>query len=130
MSKFTEDKAYQAYRILQFAFIVAPLIAGCDKFAFFLTNWSNYLSPMAHQIINGYHHVFFMFVGVIEIIVGIGMIFKPKVFAYIAALWLLLIIINLLMTGSYFDIALRDFGLLLGAIALGRLSHKYDVARR
>jgi hypothetical protein len=130
MSKFAGDKAYQAYRILQFAFIVAPIIAGCDKFAYLLTNWSNYLSPMAMQMIHGHDRTFFMFVGVIEIIAGIGVIFKPKVFAYIVAVWLLLIIINLLMTGNYFDIALRDLGLLLAAVALGKLSHKYDVARK
>ena len=66
-----------------------------------------------------------MVVGIIEIIAGIGVWFKPKIFAYIVALWLLAIIINLLMLHRFYDIALRDFGLLLGALALARLSHKY-----
>jgi hypothetical protein len=65
-------------------------------------------------------------VGVIEIVAGIGVAFKPKIFAYVVAAWLLLIIVNLLMIPGYFDIALRDFGLLLGALALARLSQEYD----
>jgi hypothetical protein len=66
-----------------------------------------------------------LFVGVIEIIAGLGVIFKPKLFSYIIALWLLALIINLLLTGIYYDIALRDFGLLLSVLALGCLSQKY-----
>ncbi len=126
MTKFRADRVYQAYRLLQIAFVVAPILAGCDKFAYLLTDWSNYLSPMMMRMIDYHDRGFFMFVGVVEIIAGIGVIFKPKIFAYVIALWLLLIIVNLLMTGKYFDIALRDLGLLLAALALGRLSHKYD----
>ena len=121
------DKAYQAYRILQITFILAPIIAGLDKFAYLLTDWTQYLAPAAANVLSGYSRVFLYIVGIVEIIVGIGMIFKPKVFAYITALWLLLIIINLLLTGKYFDIALRDLGLLLAAVALGRLSQRYNL---
>lgn len=125
MSRFPGDKGYSAFRILQIAFVLAPLIAGLDKFFGILTNWDQYLSPLAINVLHGYSHAFMLLVGIIEIIVAIGMIFKPKVFAYIVALWLGLIIINLLTTGTYYDIALRDFGLFLAAIAFGRLSQKY-----
>lgn len=127
MSGNLTDKGYQAYRILQIAFIIAPIVAGLDKFFYFLTNWSQYLSPLARRMLQGNEYTIMVIVGIIEIIVGLGMIFKPKIFAYIVAAWLLLIIINLLDTGRFFDIALRDAGLLLAALALGRLSHKYNV---
>jgi hypothetical protein len=125
MSRVSEDYCYQSFRILQFAFIVAPILAGLDKFFYLLTDWSNYISPFVLRIINGQDLGFMMFVGVIEVIAGIGVYFKPKIFSYIVALWLFGIIINLLLTGKYFDIALRDLGLLLAALSLGRLSQKY-----
>jgi hypothetical protein len=125
MSKFSEDRGYQAFRILQIVFIIAPILAGLDKFFYLLTDWSNYISPLVLKIINNHDRGFMMIAGVIEMIAGIGIIFKPKIFAYIISLWLLGIIVNLLLTGHYFDIALRDVGLLLSAIALGRLSEKY-----
>lgn len=125
MSKFQKDQGYQAFRLLQIVFVVAPILAGLDKFFYLLTNWSNYISPLALRVINYHDRGFMMIAGIIEIIAGIGIILRPKIFAYIVAIWLLLIIINLLMTGHYFDIALRDLGLLLSAIALGRLSQKY-----
>ncbi len=127
MSKFSGDRGYQAYRFLQVAFVIVPIIAGFDKFFYVLDNWSIYLSPMAMQMIGGHDRGFMAFVGVIEIIAGIGVMFKPKIFAYIVAVWLLAIILNLFATGHYFDIALRDFGLMLGAFALGRLAPQYDV---
>lgn len=125
MSKYQGDYGYQAFRILQLTFIIAPILAGLDKFFYFLTDWSIYLSPTALEAIKGYGKPFLYAVGVIEIIVGIGMIFKPKFFAYVASLWLLLIVINLIFLGRYWDIALRDLGLCLAALALGRISHKY-----
>jgi hypothetical protein len=111
---------YQAYQILRFAFTVAPILAGLDKFFNFLTNWGHYLSGPFNVF--GNTHTTMMVVGVIEIIAGIGVWFKPQIFAYIVALWLLGIIVNLLILGNYYDVALRDLGLLLGALALGRLS--------
>ena len=127
MTKFPNDQGYQAFRILQFTFVVAPFLAGLDKFFYFLTNWSQYISPFASSVLHHHDHGFMMVAGVIEMIAGIGIIFKPRIFAYIISLWLLGIIINLLMTGQYFDIALRDLGLLLAAVSLGRLSEKYAV---
>ncbi len=127
MTKFSvREEWYQAFRLLQIVFIVAPIVAGLDKFFYFLTDWSAYISPEASQLVQGKFRTALMAVGVIEIIVGVGMIFRPKIFSYIVAIWLLLIIVNLLLTGRYYDIALRDLGLLLGALALGRLSKKYE----
>lgn len=125
MSKYSGDQGYQAFRILQFTFVVAPLLAGLDKFFYLLTNWSQYIAPTVLRTFNNHDRGFLTFVGIVEIIAGIGVIYKPKVFAYIVAIWLLAIIINLLMLGNYFDIALRDLGLLLAAVAFGKLSQKY-----
>jgi uncharacterized membrane protein YphA (DoxX/SURF4 family) len=125
MSKFSGDPGYQAFRVLQFVFVVAPILAGLDKFCNLLTNWSQYISPFVMHTVGGRVHGFMMLVGVIEIVAGVLVAVKPKIFSYIVALWLLLIIINLLMKGQYYDIALRDFGLMLSAYSLGRLSKKY-----
>lgn len=116
--------SYQAYQILHFAFIVAPILAGLDKFFNLLTHWEQYLSSPFNVFGNA--HTTMMVVGVIEIVAGIGVWIKPKIFAYVVAAWLLGIILNLLILGNYYDIALRDLGLLLGALALGCLSMKYD----
>ena len=118
--------AYQAYTILLIGFTVAPIIAGLDKFFNVLTNWTQYLSPMANNILGGASQQFMYLVGVIEIVAGIGVFLKPKIFAYVVAAWLGLIIVNLLMIPGYFDVALRDLGLMLGALALARLSAVYD----
>ena len=118
--------AYQAYMLLLIGFTVAPIIAGLDKFFNVLTNWTQYLSPMASSILGGASQQFMYLVGVIEIVAGIGVFLKPKIFAYVVAAWLALIIVNLLLIPGYFDVALRDLGLLLGALALGRLSSLYD----
>ena len=121
-----KNPAYQAYQLLHIAFVVAPIVAGLDKFFGFLVNWNQYLAPAAARMLGSYRHDFMLAVGVIEIVAGIGVALKPHIFAYVVAVWLFAIIINLLMIGSYYDIALRDFGLALGAVALGRLSTKYD----
>lgn len=112
--------SYHAYQILHFAYTVAPIVAGLDKFFNFLTNWSQYLSGPFNVLGNA--HTTMLVVGVVEIIAGIGVWMKPRIFAVIVALWLLAIIINLLILGHFYDIALRDFGLFLGALALARLS--------
>ncbi|HEU4510884.1 MAG TPA: hypothetical protein VFR78_21815 [Pyrinomonadaceae bacterium] len=115
--------AYQAYQILHVGFTVAPIIAGLDKFFNLLVNWEQYLPSFVTNMVGG--HYLMMIVGVIEIVAGLGVAFKPKIFAYVVAAWLLLIIANLLMIPGYFDVALRDFGLALGALALARLSHEF-----
>lgn len=102
---------------------MAPILAGLDKFLNLLTNWQQYLAPQFDVF--GNPHTTMMVVGIVEIIAGLGVWFKPKFFSYIVALWLLGIIVNLLMLGNFYDVALRDLGLLLGALALGRLSKTY-----
>ena len=122
----TDGPAYQAYQILHLAFTVAPIVAGLDKFFNLLVNWEQYLPSFVNKLVGGHGHEMMLVVGVIEIIAGLGVFFKPKVFAYVVSAWLLLIIANLLMIPGYFDVALRDFGLALGALALARLSSKFD----
>jgi hypothetical protein len=122
----TEGPAYEAYQILHLGFTVAPIVAGLDKFFNLLVNWEQYLPPFVNNMLGGHGHEMMFAVGVIEIIAGLGVFFKPKVFAYVVSAWLLLIIVNLLMIPGYYDVALRDFGLALGALALARLSAKFD----
>jgi hypothetical protein len=120
------NPAYQAFVILRFAFVVAPIAMGLDKFFHVLVNWDQYLPPLVNNILGGRGNEFMYVVGVIEIVAGVGIFLKPKIFAYVVALWLALIIVNLLMIPGYFDVALRDLGLLLAALALGRLSQVYS----
>jgi uncharacterized membrane protein YphA (DoxX/SURF4 family) len=122
----TGSPGHQAYRILQFGFTVAPIVAGLDKFFGLLVNWDQYLPSSVNRMVGGHGHSLMYLVGVIEIIAGLGVLFKPRIFAYVVAGWLLLIIANLLMIPGYFDVALRDLGLALGALALGRLSQEYS----
>lgn len=117
--------ARQAFRILQFAFTVAPILAGLDKFFHLLVNWDKYLPGVVASISPIPAHTLMLIVGVIEIVAGIGVALKPRIFAYIVAAWLAIIIINLLLIPGYFDVALRDLGLLLAALALGRLSQQF-----
>lgn len=118
--------ARQAYRILQFGFTVAPILAGLDKFTHLLVNWDQYLPGVVAHVSPVPSHTLMLIVGVIEIVAGIGVALKPRIFAYIVAAWLALIIINLLLIPGYFDVALRDFGLLLAALALARLSQQFS----
>lgn len=116
--------AEQAFQILRLGYTVAPILAGLDKFFHVLVDWDKYLSPTANNVLGGNGHQFMLVVGIIEIIAGIGVFLKPRIFAYIVAAWLLLIIVNLLTLPGYYDVALRDLGLMLGALALGRLSSR------
>lgn len=119
-----DSPAYQAYQILHIAYTVAPIAAGIDKFTHFLVNWDQYLSPVMPRF--GLPvHTFMLSVGVIEIIAGLLVAIAPRIGAWIVGLWLCGIIVNLLSMSAYFDIALRDFGLALGAFALARLGEEY-----
>ena len=117
--------AYQAFRILQVGFVAAPLLAGLDKFFHLLVNWDKYLPSVVARLSPIPGHQFMLVVGVIEIIAGLGVAWKPRIFAWVVAAWLVVIIINLLLIPGDFDIALRDFGLFLGALALARLSQQF-----
>jgi hypothetical protein len=116
----------QAFQILRLGFTVAPIVAGLDKFFHLLVNWDQYLPAVVNNALGGHGHQFMFAVGVIEIIAGLGVAFKPRFFAYVVSAWLLLIVVNLLLIPGYFDVALRDFGLSLAALALARLSQEYD----
>jgi hypothetical protein len=118
--------AYQDYQILHVGFVVAPIVAGLDKFFNLLVNWEQYLPSFVNKMVGGHGHELMLVAGVIEIIAGLGVLFKPKIFAYVVSAWLLMIVVNLLMIPGYYDIALRDFGLALGALALARLSQDFD----
>jgi hypothetical protein len=120
------DPGYQAYQILHFGFTVAPMVAGLDKFFGLLVDWDQYLPSFVNNLVGGQGHALMYGVGVIEIVAGLGVWFKPRIFAYVVAAWLLLIIANLLLIPGYYDVALRDLGLALGALALGRLSQEYS----
>ena len=122
----TSSPSYQAYQVLRLGFTVAPILFGLDKFFNLMVNWEQYLPPFVNKLVGGQGHYLMLAVGVIEIIAGLGVAFKPKIFAYVVCAWLLLIIVNLLMIPGYFDIALRDFGLAIGAFALARLSQEFD----
>jgi hypothetical protein len=122
----TYTPAYQAYQILHVAFVIAPLIAGADKFFHFLVNWDQYLSPMVTRTLPISAHTFMQGVGVIEIVAALLVAVAPAIGGWVVGVWLLGIVVNLLMIPAYFDIALRDFGLALGAFALARLAREFD----
>jgi hypothetical protein len=113
--------AYQAYWLLYLAFVVAPIVAGFDKFFDFLVDWDRYLSPAIAGMLALAPHTFMQAVGVVEIVAGLLVAWRPAVGGYVVTLWLWGIILNLLLGHGYYDIALRDFGLSLGALALARL---------
>ena len=118
--------SYQAYQILHFGFVAAPVIAGIDKFLHLLVNWDIYLAPAIAKLSPVGGHDLMLAIGVVEIIAGLLVAFKPRIGAYVVAFWLWGIIVNLLLIPNYFDIALRDFGLSLGALALARLSREFS----
>ncbi len=117
--------SYQAYRILQLGFTAAPVLAGLDKFFNLLVDWNKYLPRVVNDAVGGHGHALMLGVGIIEIVAGIGVALRPRVFSYVVAVWLWGIIVNLLLIPGFFDVALRDFGLSLGALALGRLSAEH-----
>jgi uncharacterized membrane protein YphA (DoxX/SURF4 family) len=120
------DPAYQAFWLLRIGFTVAPIVFGIDKFANVLVNWETYLAPWIRDLsplsATDTMHV----VGVIEIVAGVAVAVKPRYGAYLVAAWLGGIVVNLLTYSGYYDIALRDFGLMLGALTLARLASIYD----
>lgn len=120
------DPAYQAFWLLRVGFTVAPILFGADKFANLMVNWEKYLAPWIRDLspfsASGTMHV----VGVIEIVAGVAVAVKPRYGAYVVAAWLAGIVVNLLTYSGYYDIALRDFGLMLGALTLARLASVYD----
>jgi hypothetical protein len=122
----TQSPAYQAYQILHLAFVVAPVIAGADKFFHFLVNWDQYLSPVVARMLPVSGHTFMQGVGLVEIVAGFLVAFMPAIGGLVVGLWLCGIIVNLLAIPGYYDVALRDLGLALCAFALARLATEFD----
>jgi hypothetical protein len=120
------DPSYQAFQILHWGFVILPFISGIDKFFNLLARWRDYLSPAFAQISPLSPSATMMAAGVIEMIAAVVVAIRPRVGAYVVAAWLAGIIVNLLLLQGTLDIALRDLGLLLGALALGRLSQVHD----
>ncbi|MCU7727910.1 hypothetical protein ODJ79_29690 [Actinoplanes sp. KI2] len=118
----TATPAQQAFMLLRTVFTVAPILFGLDKFANLLTDWPGYLAPWVDKLIPGTAQQFMYVVGVLEIMAGILVAVHPRIGAAVVALWLAGIITNLLILGNYYDVALRDFGLLVAALALNRLA--------
>ncbi len=121
---------YQAYYLLRSGYVFLPIVAGLDKFTDILTSWEIYLSPVFLKLLPITPTVFMRGIGVIEIIAGLLVALKPRLGAYIVFIWLWLIIINLFLLGDYFDIALRDFVLALGALALARMAAGLEAYER
>jgi hypothetical protein len=122
------EPGYQAYLLLRVVFTVAPILFGLDKFAGVLVDWDGYLAPWINDIVPGSGADAMYAVGLVEIAAGVIVATVPRFGAPLVAAWLGGIIVNLLTYSGYYDIALRDFGLLVGALALWRLSVEY--ARR
>ena len=119
------EPGYQAYLLLRTVFVVAPILFGLDKFANVLVDWPQYLAPWINDIVPGSASTAMYAVGVVEIVAGLVVAFAPRFGAPLVAAWLGGIIVNLLTLSGYYDVALRDFGLLIGALALWRLSEEY-----
>jgi hypothetical protein len=120
------EPGYQAYLMLRLAFTVAPIAFGLDKFFNVLTNWPHYLAPWVDDIMPGTAQQFMYVVGAVEIVAGLVVLVRPRYGAPLVAAWLAGIILNLLTYSGFYDVALRDFGLMLGALTLARLAWHYD----
>lgn len=116
------DPTFQAFTLLRIGFAVAPILFGLDKFLDWMVDWRIYLAPEFDDLIPGSAHQAMIAIGVIEIVAGLVVALRPKWGGYLVAAWLAGIIVNLLVLGDFYDVALRDFGLLLGALTLARLA--------
>lgn len=125
LTRAKSEPAYGAFLLLWIGFIAIPLIMGLDKFFNVLTTWANYLAPWIENISPFTAQGTMMAIGVVEIIAAIAMTLRPRYAAYIVALWLAGIIVNLLTFSGFYDVALRDFGLMVAAIALALLARGY-----
>ena len=125
----TDLGADRAFMLLRTVFTIAPIAFGLDKFAEVLTNWDKYLAPWINDIAPGSAHQAMLTVGVIEIVAGIAVAVAPRYGSLLVAGWLAGIIVNLVSMGEYYDVALRDFGLFVGALALTALAFDRSKAR-
>lgn len=124
------DPAYQAFLLLRTVFTVAPVLFGLDKFANLLVDWPPYLAPWIDGILPGTAQQAMYGVGVVEVVAGVVVAVAPRFGGPLVAVWLAGIIVNLLTIPGFYDVALRDFGLLVAAVALARLAVRYAPAHR
>jgi hypothetical protein len=123
-----DSPAFQAFSLLRLGFTIAPILFGLDKFLDWLVDWRIYLAPEIDDLVPGSAHQAMLLVGVIEIVAGLVVAVRPKFGGYLVAAWLAGIIVNLLLQADFYDIALRDFGLLLAALTLARLATAFEHA--
>jgi hypothetical protein len=121
-----DNPAFQAFTLLRIGFTVAPILFGLDKFLDWLVDWRIYLAPEINDLVPGNAHQALLAVGVIEIVAGVVVAVRPRFGGYLVAAWLAGIITNLLLQADFYDVALRDFGLLLAALTLARLATAFD----
>ena len=121
----TASASREAFLLLRSVFTVAPILFGLDKFLGLLTAWERYLAPQIDALVPGTAHQAMLAVGVVEVVAGLVVAVRPRIGGYVVAAWLAGIIVNLLLIGGFADIALRDFGLLVGALALARLARAF-----
>ena len=121
-SAWRTDPVAQAFWLLRIGFTIAPILFGVDKFFHILTDWDRYLAPVVNDLVPGTAHQAMYAVGVVEIVAGLVVALAPRLGGYLVAAWLTGIIVNLLLIPGYYDVALRDFGLLLAALTLARLA--------
>jgi hypothetical protein len=112
----------QAFVLLRTVFTIAPIVFGVDKLTNVLADWEDYLAPWIDDLVPGSAHTAMLLVGVVEVVAGLAVALRPQIGAYLVAGWLLGIILDLVTQGEYYDIALRDFGLFVAALALARLA--------
>ena len=124
------DPAYQAFLLLRTAFTVAPIVFGIDKFFNALTDWERYLAPRINDLVPGTAHQAMLIVGVVEVLAGALVALRPDIGGYLVAAWLAGIIVNLLLIPGFYDVALRDFGLFVAALALARLASAFRHGHR
>ncbi len=120
------NPVFQAFTLLRIGFTIAPILFGLDKFTHVLVNWDIYLAPRLDRLIPGTARQAMYAVGIIEIVAGLVVAMRPKYGSLLVSIWLVGIITNLLLIPGYYDIALRDFGLLLATITLFRLASFFD----
>ena len=123
------DPTYQAFWLLRLAFTAAPILFGLDKFVNVLVDWDRYLAPWIDRIVPGTADQAMYLVGAVEIVAGLVVAFRPRWGGYLVAAWLAGIIVNLLSVPGFYDVALRDVGLLLAALALTRLASAFAPQR-
>ncbi|HEY5015062.1 MAG TPA: hypothetical protein VIK61_20420 [Acidimicrobiia bacterium] len=124
------DPAYQAFWLLRVGFTVAPILFGLDKYFHVLVNWDRYLAPVIVRQTPWTAHQIMYAVGAIEIVAGLVVALRPRFGGYLVAAWLAGIIVNLLLVPGFYDVALRDFGLFIAAVALARLATAFATTPR